>query len=224
MPEDVFRIVITAAVVLAAIVFVAQAMGILALFRAVRALRARIEPFLASAEPSLVEIGPAVAKLQAVADKAGPVIQKIGVLAEKAAPVIEKAGPVIEKTGPAVDQARRVLQTTQEILDENRPRIAHLAAEATATVRSGREQVERVGELLHDAGDRARARLEQIDRTVDTTVGQIEQVGDSVKRAVLKPVREVNGLAAGISAAVGALVRGRKYPVDHATQDEEMFI
>ncbi|MBZ5585755.1 MAG: hypothetical protein LAQ30_26880 [Acidobacteriia bacterium] len=224
MPEDVFRIVVTAAVVLAAIAFVAQAIGILALFRAVRTLRARTEPLFASAEPALGQLGPAIAKLQDVAEKAGPVIQKIGALVEKATPVVEKAGPVIEKSGPAVDQARRVLQTVQGILDENRPRITNLAAEATATVKTGREQVERVGELLHDAGDRARARLEQIDRTVDSTVGQIEEVGDSVKRAVLKPVREVNGLAAGISAAVGALVRGRKYPVDHATQDEEMFI
>jgi hypothetical protein len=40
----------------------------------------------------------------------------------------------------------------------------------------------------------------------------------------MRPVREVNGIAAGFSAAVAALVRGRKYPVDHATQDEEMFI
>jgi len=38
-------------------------------------------------------------------------------------------------------------------------------------------------------------------------------------------VREVNGLAAGISAAVSALVHGSRRPsVDHATQDEEMFI
>jgi hypothetical protein len=46
-----------------------------------------------------------------------------------------------------------------------------------------------------------------------------------MKRAVMRPVREVNGIAAGISAAVSTLVRGhRKSSVDEATQDEEMFI
>jgi hypothetical protein len=85
--------------------------------------------------------------------------------------------------------------------------------------------VERIGELLHDAGDRARTRLEQIDQAVDSTVEQVGQVGDAMKRAVLRPVREVNGLAAGISAAVSTLVHhSRKPSVDQATQDEEMFI
>jgi hypothetical protein len=45
-----------------------------------------------------------------------------------------------------------------------------------------------------------------------------------MKRAVMRPVREANGLAAGISAAVSTLVRPRKSSPDAATQDEEMFI
>jgi hypothetical protein len=31
-------------------------------------------------------------------------------------------------------------------------------------------------------------------------------------------------MAAGIAAALSALMHGRKYPVDRTTQDEEMFI
>jgi hypothetical protein len=72
-------------------------------------------------------------------------------------------------------------------------------------------------------GDRAKQRLEQIDHSVDATIEQLEQVGGAMKRAVMRPVREVNGVAAGISAAVSSLVR-RKSSVDSATQDEEMFI
>jgi hypothetical protein len=54
---------------------------------------------------------------------------------------------------------------------------------------------------------------------------QVEQVGDAMIRSVMRPVREVNGIAAGISAAVATLVKKpRKYSVDSATQDEEMFI
>jgi hypothetical protein len=79
--------------------------------------------------------------------------------------------------------------------------------------------------VLHDAADLARVRLEKIDQAVDNTVEQVEDVGAAMKRAVMRPVKEVNGLAAGISAAVSTLVRGqRKSSVDHATQDEEMFI
>ena len=90
--------------------------------------------------------------------------------------------------------------------------------------RTGREQVDRLGALLEDAGDRARARLAQIDDTVTDAVEQVGEVGSALKRAAMLPVREANGVAAGISAAVSTFVKGRKYPPDMATQDEEMFI
>jgi len=90
--------------------------------------------------------------------------------------------------------------------------------------RSTREQVERIGDLVHDASNRAHARLEQIDSSLEHTVGQVGQVGDAVKRAVMRPVREANGVAAGISAAVSTLVHPRKSSPDSVTQDEEMFI
>jgi methyl-accepting chemotaxis protein len=111
------------------------------------------------------------------------------------------------------------------MLIETRPRIVQISDQMVGIAKSGREQVERVGELLHNASDRALSRLEQIDRTVEHTVDQVDQVGDMVKRAVMTPVREVNGIAAGISAAVSTLVnRPRRPQVDEATQDEEMFI
>ena len=65
-------------------------------------------------------------------------------------------------------------------------------------------------------------RLDWLYRRADLV--RREQVGDAVKRAVMRPVREANGLAAGISAAVSTLVRGQKSSVASATQDEEMFI
>ena len=78
---------------------------------------------------------------------------------------------------------------------------------------------------MTDAENRARTRLEQIDATVGSTVEQVEQVSQGVKRAVTRPVREVNGIAAGVAAAVSTLVNGpRRSSVDSATQDEEMFI
>ena len=89
----------------------------------------------------------------------------------------------------------------------------------------GKQQVEQIGASLQNAADIAKTRLEKIDTAVDNTVEQVEDVGAAMKKAVMRPVREVNGLAAGISAAVSTLVRvQRKYSVDHATQDEEMFI
>jgi uncharacterized protein Yka (UPF0111/DUF47 family) len=217
MPDDIFRIVITVAVALAALAVVAQAAAMMALYRAVRKMQRKTEPLVDRVQPLMVQIGPAIGKIQEMMEKAGPVIEKIG-------PVLDKAGPAFDRSGPVIERAGKVLETTQQILDETRPKIRELTAEVVGIAKAGRQQVEGVGEFLQEAGDRARTRLEQIDQSVDSTVEHVEQVGDAMKRAVLRPVREVNGIAAGISAVLSTLVRGRKSSVDHATQDEEMFI
>jgi len=246
MTEDVFRIVVTAAVVLAALAFVVQAGIMFALYRVTRKAQENAERFTAKAEPVIASVGPVLERARVVIEKAGPVIDrlgpviaKVGPTIDKIGPVIDKMGPAIEKVGPALDEAKRtvakagafvdrateIATTTNLVIEDARPHVAQISHEATEIIRLGREQVERVGDLLHDAGEKARARLDQIDQSVETTIEQVEQVSGAMKRAVMKPVREVNGLAAGISAAVGTLVRGqRKSSVDSATQDEEMFI
>ena len=119
----------------------------------------------------------------------------------------------------------KLVASAGQTLDDLRPRVVEISSDCAAIARSGREQVERLESLLNDVSDRARERIDQIDRSVDNTVEQVEQVGEAVKRAALRPVREVNGLAAGISAAFSTLVHGMpRSSVDHATQDEEMFI
>jgi F0F1-type ATP synthase membrane subunit b/b' len=129
------------------------------------------------------------------------------------------------KVAPLVDRAEPILSTTRQILEENKPRVAEISAEVVEIAKTARVQADRIGELLRDSSDRAKARLAQIDRTVDETVEQVEQVGGAVKSAVLKPVKEVNGLMAGMKAAISTYAAGNKrHSVEHATQDEEMFI
>jgi ElaB/YqjD/DUF883 family membrane-anchored ribosome-binding protein len=169
MSEDLFRWVIAAAVVLACLAFVVQAIVVLLMYRVARRTQSKVLPLVERAEP--------------------------------------------------------VLDTTRQILEENRPRIAEISTEAVEIVKTVRTQAEHISELLTESADRAKARLAQIDRTVDETVDQVEQVSGAVKSAVLKPVKEVNGLMAGMKAAISTFAAGNRRPsVDHATQDEEMFI
>lgn len=218
MPDDIFRIVITVAVVLACLAFVVQAGVAFALYRVMRALQKKMSPVADHIEKMSAEVAPVIAKITPLIDRAAPIMERVP-------PILDKVPPILAKVGPAVDAATRTIQTVQKTVEETRPRVAEISTEAVAIARSGRQQVERIGELLGDAGDKARERLDQIDRSVDSTVEHLEQAGDAMKRAVMRPVREVNGLAAGISAAVSSLVRGARRPsVDHATQDEEMFI
>jgi ABC-type transporter Mla subunit MlaD len=218
MSDDVFRIVVTVAVAVGCLAIVVQAFVVLALARAIRSMQQKFEPVLERAQPAIEQIPPTIARIEETLQKAGPVIEKIG-------PLLERVGAAVDNVTPLAKSTGEVLSNTNKILVDLRPKVSEMAEEAVGIAKSGREGVERVGEFLRDAGDRAHTRLEQIDRTVENTVGQVDQVGEVVKRAVMAPVREVNGLAAGISAAVSTLVsRPRRPSVDEATQDEEMFI
>ena len=65
---------------------------------------------------------------------------------------------------------------------------------------------------------------ERFDVMVSDTVERVQETTAAVQNTILKPVREVNGLVSGVRAALTALARGNRASVDHATQDEEMFI
>ena len=211
MDEAAFRIVIAVGVAIAVAAFIAQAVVMIGLYRVWRAIEQRVLTLSGHG-------GPAMNKLGMVAEKAGPLI-------DSTIPTLEKAGHTAERVGRVAESASALLASANRIVEDNRPRVSEVCGEAVAIAETGRQQVERIGELIYEAGDRARTRLQQIDTAVESTVDQVEQAGDSVRRAVMRPVREVNGIAAGISAAVSTLVHGpRRSSVDSATQDEEMFI
>lgn len=176
MPEDVFRWVIAAGVLLACLASVWQALILAAIYRA------------------------------------GKEAQKAGKEAQN-------------KLGPLVDRFDAVLTNAGKMLEENRPHIADITAETSALAKAARQQVERIGELIDDTSVRAKARIAQIDETVGRTVEQVDHASEAVKSAVMKPVKEVGGIVAGVKAALNTYAQGgnRNSP-EHATQDEEMFI
>jgi methyl-accepting chemotaxis protein len=138
----------------------------------------------------------------------------------------QKAGKSAQsRIGPMVDRFDAILTASSKMLEENRPRIADITAETLVIAKTARQQAERISDLMDDASGRAKARIAQIDETVDHTVEQVEHATDAVKSAVLKPVKEVNGIVAGVKAALSMYAQGgnRNSP-EHATQDEEMFI
>jgi len=129
----------------------------------------------------------------------------------------EQVEPLLAKSGPILDI---VHTTTVDVA----PKIMEISTEALEISKSAKQQVARVGELLTEFSDRAREKVAQIDRSVEQTLSNVQHTGESVKETVLRPVREVNGVLAGIKTALSVYSHGRRESVDHATQDEEMFI
>ena len=193
MSDEVFRIVVTAAVGLVCIAFMLQAGIAIAL---ARVARRKVSPLM---------------------ERAASVIGKLGPLIDEGGAILEKAGPVIDKVGQTMDKFGVVLDNTAQIIKETRPRISEFSTEAIGIAKSWRQQVEKVGDLLHDASDCARARLAQIGQTVDRTIEQFEHGGNAMKRALMRPVHQVNGIIAGVYAAVSAVAgRSENLSGDHA--------
>ena len=133
--------------------------------------------------------------------------------------------PLAARAEPILARAEPILENARGILEDSRPRIAEITGDAAVVTKTARQQAEQWRVVLDDAAGRARERISQIDEKVDETVQQVEQVGEAMKSAVTRPVREVNAILAGIKTAVATYVQGGRRPsVDHATQDEEMFI
>ena len=151
--------------------------------------------------------------------RAGKKAQKAGKEAQT------KLAPMVDRFEAFLAMFNNLLTTSGKMLEENRPRIAEITAETLVIAKTARQQAERIGELIDDVNGRAKVRIAQIDRTVENTVEQVEHASDAVKSAVLKPVKEVNGIVAGVKAALNTYAQGgnRNSP-EHATQDEEMFI
>jgi uncharacterized protein YoxC len=123
-----------------------------------------------------------------------------------------------------IDRAEPIMDTARRLLDDTAPKFAAMSTDAADVIRLSREQTERLSVFLTDFSERAKVQVARIDGTIDQSLDQFQAASEAVKGAVLRPVREFNGIFSGIRTAVTVYATGRKSSVDHATQDEEMFI
>jgi hypothetical protein len=102
--------------------------------------------------------------------------------------------------------------------------IAAIGASSVAILEVTKQQLTKVDELLTDASTRAKVQMERAEMVMDDTMTRVQETVSVVQRGVLRPVREVHGIVAGVRMAILHLTRGSRPTVDHATSDEEMFI
>jgi methyl-accepting chemotaxis protein len=138
--------------------------------------------------------------------------------------LLRTVNKIHDKVEPLADKTEPILEMVRSSMNELVPKLVAVSDDVVELSRTARDQVNRVGELLTDLAQQAKAQVAKIDGAVESTVDSVQHAGESVKDAVLKPVREVNGVLAGIKTAISVYSHGRRQSVDHATQDEEMFI
>jgi ABC-type transporter Mla subunit MlaD len=129
-----------------------------------------------------------------------------------------------EKVGLLLDKASPVLDSARSLVDDARPKIQEVIVRTAEITTLARDQMARLDALVTETSDSVRVQIERIDMVVGDAVNRVQETTAAVQGTILKPVREVNGLISGVRAALSTLARGNRASVDHATQDEEMFI
>lgn len=125
---------------------------------------------------------------------------------------------------PLVPKVDNLVETTKTTVEQSSKQIAEVTTRANDILDSTRRQLLVVEDVVNDAAARAKVQLERVDLVLDDTLTRAHQTVEELHNGILKPLRQLNGVAAGIRAAVEFLGRGNRPNVDQATSDEEMFI
>jgi hypothetical protein len=129
-----------------------------------------------------------------------------------------------ERVSILVPKLESTLESAQRTLEQSRRQIAEVTTKANQVLDTAQVQLVRVDQVLEDVTARARAQLDHIEMVLDDTISRVHQTVTALHGAVLRPLKEVAGVAVGIRAAVAYLLKGGRPNVAQATQDDEMFI
>jgi hypothetical protein len=116
------------------------------------------------------------------------------------------------------------VETAQRTFEQSRKQIADVAEKTNAVLDLTHKQLVRIDDVLGDATSRAKVQMDRVELILDDTLSRLHETTALLHKGILRPVREINGVAAGVQAALGYLFGGRRLTVERATHDEEMFI
>ena len=116
------------------------------------------------------------------------------------------------------------VQSAQRSLEQSRKQISAVADKSSEVLDLARKQLVRVDEVLDEATSRARIQMERVELVLDDAVARMNEALTLLNKGVIRPVREVTAVAAGIQAGLRYMFRSQRPTVERATSDEEMFI
>ena len=125
---------------------------------------------------------------------------------------------------PLVPKVQSLVDTTKTTVEQSRKQIADITTQATEIMESTKRQLAMVEGVVSDASARAKVELERVELVLDDTLNRAHEAVATVHDGIMRPLREINGIAVGIRAALAYMARGNRPSPDQATSDEEMFI
>ncbi len=138
--------------------------------------------------------------------------------------VSKKTKAIHDQIVPLVPKVESLVETTQATVEQSRRQIAEISAKTNEILDSTRAQLAMVEEVVTDATTRVKSQMDRVELLMDDTLTRAHETVATVHNGIMRPLRELSGIAAGIKTALAFLGRGNRPSPDHATSDEEMFI
>jgi predicted peroxiredoxin len=148
----------------------------------------------------------------------------LAVMARASLAVKKETAELMARVQPLVLKLEPLAETSQQVLVEVRQYAAEISSKTNELLDLSRKQLVRVDEVLGEATARTRAQMDRIEMVMDDTVNRFQETTTLLQNSVVRPLKQINALTAGIRAALSFLAGGRRTTVEQATHDEEMFI
>jgi len=125
---------------------------------------------------------------------------------------------------PLTVKVDALVETSRVTIDEARVKMTEIVTRTNQILDVAKQQMETVEEVLEDASLRTRRQLKNAEIVVEDALARAQDTVELVHKGILAPIRGINGVAAGVRAALQFLMRGTRPSPDQVTVDEEMFI
>lgn len=128
------------------------------------------------------------------------------------------------QVSPLVPQMTEFLLNSRTALDEALKQFRETGEKTHAVLDDLRTEVAGFAAARKEITDRVQAQIQRIELVLDGSLTDIQEVVSVVHGGVIKPIREVTGILAGVRIAMRSFFGGHRPTVAQATQDEETFI
>ena len=145
-------------------------------------------------------------------------------LYKSAKAIHERVSALTPKAESLMAKSESLMARAEKAIEESRANIADVTGRATEVLSLTHTQVRRVDELMADAHGRARVQMDRLELVLDDTMSKVQSTVNTVQTGVVRPIREITGVATGLRAAILHLIHAGRPSPAQATQDEEMFI
>ena len=129
-----------------------------------------------------------------------------------------------EKVEPLVPEAISTLKQAHETLTFTVEQVRELSDRAKNLMDASQTQLDHFNEAREEVTERLRIQGERAELVLEDALSRIQEVVHTLHSGVMRPVREVSGVVAGIKTAFSTYLGARRPSVAQATHDEEMFI